>query len=95
MEYRPQWFEGFTELTLGLVSITIVLHRPKYAACSCADNLCLFDMQEKSVMYFNDGSAEIVLPHRNKDVSLRSDQCWRLFGVKPFEDPSDLEAAKG
>ncbi|KAL2008372.1 hypothetical protein VTN00DRAFT_8354 [Thermoascus crustaceus] len=67
LEYHPQWFEGFTELTLGL---------------------------DKSVMYFNDGSAEIILPHRSKDVALRSDQCWRLFGVKPFEDPSDLEAAK-
>ncbi|KAL2002431.1 hypothetical protein VTN02DRAFT_6809 [Thermoascus thermophilus] len=50
---------------------------------------------EKSVLYFNDGSAEIILPHRNRDVALRSEQCWRLFGVKPFEDPSDLEAAKG
>lgn len=51
-------------------------------------------MQEKNIIYFSDGSAELTISHRSKDLALRSDQLWRFLGLKPFEDPSDLEAAK-
>ncbi|GAD96760.1 mercuric reductase, putative [Paecilomyces variotii No. 5] len=67
LDYHPQWWEGLTEVTLGL---------------------------RKKVAYLNDGSAEMIFSTSTKDPALRSAQCWRLFGVKPYEDPSETAANK-
>ncbi|KAJ9192664.1 hypothetical protein DTO164E3_8247 [Paecilomyces variotii] len=64
-DYHAQWWEGLTEVTLGL---------------------------KKKVAYLNDGSTEMIFSTSTKDPALRSAQCWRLFGVKPYEDPSDTGA---
>ncbi|KAI9934572.1 hypothetical protein ASPWEDRAFT_643910 [Aspergillus wentii DTO 134E9] len=57
-EYRPQWWEGISKLTLGM---------------------------EKSVVYINDGSADVTLSVKNRAVELDSAMVWKYLGVKPYE----------
>lgn len=73
IEYRQQWWEGTTKLTLGTVSVKTE-----------DEEKMLIGLKAKSVVYITDHSVEVLFSTRRQRVELDSAMVWKYLGVNPY-----------
>ncbi|CAG7930622.1 unnamed protein product [Penicillium olsonii] len=74
VKYRQQWWEGLTKVTIGLVSEAF----PIQSIANIG--------QGQSVVYMNDGQAEVTMTLRGQKTELDSAAVWKHLGATPYED---------
>ena len=72
VKYRQQWWEGLTKVTIGLVSEAF----PIQSIANIG--------QGQSVVYMNDGQAEVTMTLRQK-TELDSAAVWKHLGATPYD----------
>lgn len=85
VEYRPEWWEGTTKLTLGIVSID----GPSVLPFDIIQAYSPGFEQGRSVAYITDHRAEVRFSMNKQKVELDSAMVWKYLGQKPFIDPDE------